>query len=49
MEKKEFTEKDLIAFGNYLLSADRAKTIESEENKNKVHDCDLCNWEEQNK
>ncbi|GHV13573.1 hypothetical protein FACS1894169_00870 [Bacteroidia bacterium] len=43
-----YPEADLVAFGNYLLSEERAKTIESEENKNKVHDCDLRNWEEHN-
>ncbi|WP_163320938.1 hypothetical protein [Dysgonomonas sp. 520] len=40
------TQQDLVSFGNYLLSEERAATIESKENKSKVHDCDVANWKE---
>lgn len=41
---KQFTEKDLVDFGNYLLSYERQKTIENKENIKKVHDCDIANF-----
>jgi hypothetical protein len=44
MEEKIYTEKDLVDFGNYLLSEQRNKTIESEEMKSVVGDWDLRNW-----
>ena len=44
MEEKIYTEKDLVDFGNYLLSEERNKTIESEEMKSVVGDWDLANW-----
>jgi len=44
--KKQFTEKDLVDFGNYLLSFKRKETIKKEVNKRKVHDCDLANFKE---
>lgn len=40
----EFSEKDLVDFGNYLLSEKRAETIEQKENINEVHDVDIANW-----
>lgn len=48
MEEKVYTEKDLVDFGNYLLSEERNKTIESEEMKSVVGDWDLANWSENN-
>lgn len=42
---KEFEEKVLVDFGNYLLSKERNKTILDKKNKNKVNDVDLKNWE----
>lgn len=41
-----FSEKDLVDFGNYLLSEERAETIENKENINQVHDVDIANWKE---
>ena len=39
-----FTEKQLIDFGNYLLSKERKKmTVKSH---NEVSDADLANWKE---
>lgn len=39
-----FTEKQLIDFGNYLLSKERKKlTVKS---VHEVHDADLANWKE---
>lgn len=48
MEEKIYTEKDLVDFGNYLLSEKRNKTIESEEMKSVVGDWDIANWSENN-
>jgi len=42
--KKQFTEKDLVDFGNYLLSHKRKESIKKEVNKRKVHDCDIANF-----
>lgn len=42
--KKQFTEKDLVDFGNYLLSPERQKSIKTKENIKKVHDCDIANF-----
>lgn len=48
--KKEFTEKDLVEFGNYLLSKERDKTIKTNKlNRKEVHNEDLCNWKDKNK
>jgi hypothetical protein len=44
-----YEEKDLVSFGNYLLSKERQDTIINEENLDKVTDADLSNWKELNK
>lgn len=49
MEEKQFTEKDLVDFGNYLLSTERQKTIKTKENIKKVHDVDIANFKEKQK
>lgn len=41
---KQFTEKDMVDFGNYLLSKERQEKIENKDNVDKVHDVDLSNW-----
>jgi hypothetical protein len=41
--KKEFTEKELISFGNYLLSNERNERV-SVINKQVVNDADFQNW-----
>lgn len=41
-----YSEKDLVEFGNYMLSEERNKTIENEDNKAFVHDCDIRNFNE---
>lgn len=43
-KEKQFTEKDLVDFGNYLLSEKREETIENKENIKKVHDVDIANF-----
>lgn len=51
--KRKFEEKDLVSFGNYLLSDER-KTIfkkhptdlSLEERLSNVHDPDLANWKD---
>ena len=48
MEEKVYTEKDLVDFGNYLLSEKRNETIESEEMKSVVGDWDIANWSDNN-
>lgn len=42
--KKQFTEKDLIDFGNYLMSEKREQSIENKENIRKVHQEDIDNF-----
>lgn len=42
--KKQFTEKDLVDFGNYLMSKERKKTITEKSNRKMVHDCDIANF-----
>jgi hypothetical protein len=55
MLTKEYSEKELIAFGNYLLSDTRKKLVDENENfttawnkvrSKEVSDADLCNWRE---
>lgn len=51
MNKKEFTEKDLVSFGNYLLSKGRAQSfrkspVPKKERLQVVHKSDLDNWKE---
>lgn len=40
----KYTEKDLISFGNYLLSEERKETIQDEELRDVVGDWDIANW-----
>lgn len=40
-----YTEKDLVSFGNYLLSEERRESIENEELVSVVGDWDIKNWE----
>lgn len=42
---ENFTEKDLVSFGNFLLSKERQESV-SIENQNAVTDADLANWKE---
>ena len=42
----KYSKKDLVAFGNYLLSKQRAKTVINETSKNKVTHADLENFKE---
>jgi len=44
--KKQFTEKDLVDFGNYLMSNERKRTIKTKENIKQVHDCDIANFKD---
>lgn len=44
MEEKMYTLKDLVSFGNYLLSEERNANIASEEAKKYVGDWDIANW-----
>lgn len=46
MAKNKYSKKDLVAFGNYLLSAKRKKSVISETAKNKVTHADLENFKE---
>lgn len=39
-----FNRKDLVKFGNYLLSKEREETIISEQCKDHVHHSDIENW-----
>lgn len=45
---KDKHERDLVSFGNYLLSERREKRI-SKQNKNNVTDADIANWKEERK
>lgn len=45
---ENFTEKDLVSFGNFLLSKERQESV-SAENQNAVTDADLANWKEAQK
>lgn len=44
-----YTEKDLVQWGNYLLSKERKKKIVHKDNLDKVTDADLANWKDKNK
>ena len=46
---KNYTEADLISFGNYLLSIERVKQyFDKKESFYNVYDADLENWKEEN-
>lgn len=46
MEEKMYTEKDLIDFGNYLLSGERGESIIHPQVRDKVNDVDILNWQD---
>lgn len=57
MAKKKYTEKDLVKFGEYLLSEERENRIRQtvkehpnslpyKESKRNVYDADVANWKE---
>ncbi|AKK74464.1 hypothetical protein OK18_19230 [Chryseobacterium gallinarum] len=39
-------EKDLISFGNFVLSEERDQYISQRENRGRVHHSDLANWKD---
>lgn len=41
---RTYTEKELIDFGNYLLSEQRDNSVLDKDNKKIVGDWDLANW-----
>ncbi len=43
--KRRYKEKDLISFGQYLLSDKRSKTIGRAGNLNQVHNEDIDHWQ----
>lgn len=45
MAKKKYTEKDLVAFGLYMVSTERKKKV-SKINRRKVTDADVENFKE---
>lgn len=60
MAKKKFTKKDLVKFGEYLLSEERENRLKQsskenpnglpyKESKRFVYDADLANWSEKQK
>lgn len=42
----KYSEKDLVAFGNFLLSDERKNNIVHVDNLNKVTDADLSNFKD---
>lgn len=53
MEIHYFTKKEMVSFGNYLLSKERKESFENhpelgsenlEERLSQVHDSDVANW-----
>lgn len=44
---EQYSEKDLVKFGNFVLSKERQENIESD--KSVVYDSDLANWKYKNK
>lgn len=54
--EKTYTEKDLVDFGNYILSEERKEHFTDHENMEdkevrmqKVHNEDIENWKDKNK
>ena len=43
-----YNKKDLVSFGNYLLSEER-KSITSDINQTSVTHADICNWKDKKK
>lgn len=41
-----FNSKDLVSFGNYVLSNERKETIHKDSNSNVVYHSDVENWKE---
>jgi len=44
-----YTEADLVSFGNYVLSEERARLLIHGELYRIVHDADLVNWKDDGK
>lgn len=48
-EKKEYSEKQLVSFANYVLSYYRNSLISKDNDKSVVYDSDLSNWKDNQK
>ena len=56
MTNKVYTKKDLVAFGNYVLSNERKESLKKGESSvpvkdraKEVHDADFANWKKKSK
>jgi len=41
-----YNKKDLVSFGNYLLSKERTETIWTDHEQDQVYHADIENWKE---
>ena len=48
-DKKEYSEKQLVSFANYVLSYYRNSLISKDHDKSVVYDSDLSNWKDSQK